>query len=310
MKELLKNSKKIIKYFYIQLIQGNFKTNIKISFLYIIGSFFYYLSLSKINLNGITCLKKNSFKCFFAILENVIISSILIFISIYIIFIFKLNKFHLFNIFIIYLFFLLINHDNGLVRHGIYNFLGFIFLLFFSFIIFGYIKCLYFLTKILKYRKIVFTILFFTSFSPIFLFLNIYKINHFSCKNWAKGLNDTYIDNTSKDYPCLINIPKNNSCYLSEIGHYFGFYSKFRPTCSDNGLLQSQKNYFLKSIKNYNIKYYNISKKNYFGYPMTNNDKFSIAEYGNTLFKGKKSLEEELHKNIILMDLYIKNKTK
>ena len=43
---------------------------------------------------------------------------------------------------------------------------------------------------------------------------------------------------------------------------------------------------------------------------MTNNDKFKIIEYGNTFIKGKKSLEEELHKNIIFMDLYKKNKTK
>jgi hypothetical protein len=43
---------------------------------------------------------------------------------------------------------------------------------------------------------------------------------------------------------------------------------------------------------------------------MTNNGKFKIIEYGNTFIQGNKSLEEELHKNIILMDLFIKNKTK
>ena len=43
---------------------------------------------------------------------------------------------------------------------------------------------------------------------------------------------------------------------------------------------------------------------------MTNNDKYNIVEFGNTFIKGKKDLEEELHKNIILMDLYIKNKNK
>jgi hypothetical protein len=126
----------------------------------------------------------------------------------------------------------------------------------------------------------------------------------------AKGLNDSYIDNTSKDYPCLINIPENNSCYLSEIGKFFDLTPKYRPTCLDNELLKRQSTYFLKSLKNYNIKYYNISNKNYFGYPITNNDKYSIAEFGNTFIKGKKDLETELHKNLILMDLYIKNKNK
>ena len=135
-------------------------------------------------------------------------------------------------------------------------------------------------------------------------------MNHFSCNNWAKGLNDTYIDNTSKDYPCLINIHKDNSCYLSEIGKYFDISSKFWPFCLDNELIQYQKKYFLNSIKKYDIKYHNLSKKNYFGYPTTNNNKYSIKKFGNTLSRGKMNLEEELFKNIIFMDLYLKNKTK
>jgi hypothetical protein len=166
------------------------------------------------------------------------------------------------------------------------------------------------ITKKLKYRKIFFIILFFISLSTVFLFFNLYKLNHSSCRSWAKGLNDSYIDNTSKDYPCLINIPENNNCYLSEIGKFFDLTPKYRPTCLDNELLKRQSTYYLKSLKNYNIKYYNISNKNYFGYPMTNNDKYSIAEFGNTFIKGKKDLEKELHKNLILMDLYIKNKNK
>ena len=309
MEKKLKISKKI-NFFLIHLNKGYFKTNVKISFLYIIGSLFYYLSLARVNINGFKCLKKENFLCFFAIIENVLISSILISISIYIIFIFKLSKFHLFNIFIIYIFFLLINHDSQIVRHGIYNFLAFIFLLFFSFILYFYIKCLYFFAKLLKYRKIFFFIFLCISFSPIFLVVNIYRVNHFSCKNWTKGFNDSYIDNASKDYPCLINIPKNNTCYLPEIGNFFNFYSKFRPSCLDNQLWQSQSNYFLKSIKKLNIKYYNISNKNYFGFPLTNNDKFTIIEYGSLLNKGVKNLEQDLHRNIILMDLFKKNKTK
>jgi hypothetical protein len=306
MEEKYKILKKKIKYFFIHINHGYYLANVKISIFYLIGSLFYYWSLVEINLDGIQCFKKKDFRCIFAIAENVLISSILINISIYLICIFKLKKFHFFNIFIIFLFFLLIDHDNGLVRHGIYNFLGFIFLFSLSFILFYYAKCLYYFSKIFKFRKICFAILF--SFSPLFLFLYIYKKNHFLCNNWTKGLNDTYIDNKSKDYPCLINIPENNACYLPEIGKYFDFYSKFRTTCLDNELLQSQKNGFLNSIKEYNIKYYNISNKKYFGYPMTNNDKFKIIEYGNKFIQGNKSLEEELYKNIILMDLYIKIK--
>ena len=288
----------------------NFNINVKITTFYIIGYLYYYWSLTKINPNRIKCIKGVDFKCFYIIAEFVLISSFIINIIIYIILFFKLNKFHLFNILIIFIYFYFIDHDSGLVKHGIYNFLGFITSSFFLFIIFSYTKCLHFFSKKLKYKTIYFAFIFFLNFSPIFFFLNSHKLNRFSCNNWAKGLNETYIDNTSKDYPCLINIPKNNSCYLDEIGKYFDFSSKFRPICQDNELLESQSKYFLNSIKNYNIKYYNISNKNYFGFPLTNNDKFNIQEFGTILSKNKKNLEEELHKNIILMDLYIKNRTK
>ena len=83
-----------------------------------------------------------------------------------------------------------------------------------------------------------------------------------------------------------------------------------RPTCLDDELFQSQRKYFLSSLKKYNIKYFNISNKKYFGYPNTNNDKYKIRDYGTILTNSTKNLEKDLHKNIILMDLYIKNKTK
>ena len=284
--------------------------NVKIVIFYIIGCLFYYWSLVRINPKRIKCLKGKDFKCFYMIAEFVLISSIIISITIYIILFNKLKKFHLFNIFIIYIIFYFKDHDSGLVKHGIYNFIGFIFLSSFSFIFLCYINCIYFFSKKLKYRNIYFFVLFFLHFSPIFLFFNKHKLNHFSCNNWTKGLNDTYIDNTSKDYPCLINIPKNNSCYLDEIGKIFDFSSKFRPTCLNNELLQSQSKYFLKEIKKYNIKYYNISNKKDFGYPITNNDKFNIREFRTILSKDKRGLEDKLHKNIILMDLFKKNKTK
>ena len=292
------------------LCKNDFIINVKIITFYIIGCLYYYWSLVRINPNRIYCFKRWNFMCFYMIAYFVLISSIITSITIYMILFFKLKKFHLFNIFIIYLFFYLKDHDNGLINHGIYNFLGFIYLSFFLFIIFCYIQCIYFFSRKLKYKNINFVILLFFFCSPIFFFFNELKLNNFSCRNWAKGLNETYIDNTSKDYPCLINIPKSNSCYLDKIGKYLDFSSKFRPTCLDKELIQSQSKYFLDSIKSYNIKYYNISKKNYFGYPLTNNDKFSIREFGTILSMGSKKLEKKLHKNIILMDLYIKNKTK
>ena len=49
--------------------------------------------------------------------------------------------------------------------------------------------------------------------------------------------------------------------------------------------------------------------QNCFGYPITTNGKFSMDDFGNTIHKGQKRLLSELNNNIILMDLYKKNKT-
>jgi hypothetical protein len=137
-----------------------FTINIKISIIYIIGSLFYYWSLARINTKEIMCLKVKEFRCFYMIAQYVLISSTLISITIYIIVFFKLQKYHLFNIFIIFIFFYLIDHDGGLVKHGIYNFLGFIFLSIFLLIFLCYTKCLCFLSKKLKYKNAYFSIFF------------------------------------------------------------------------------------------------------------------------------------------------------
>ena len=44
------------------------------------------------------------------------------------------------------------------------------------------------------------TMMFFSEF-----FVNSY----FDCKDWGKGLNNTYIDNNKNKYGCLIKIPKS-----------------------------------------------------------------------------------------------------
>ena len=132
-------------------------------------------------------------------------------------------------------------------------------------------------------------------------------MSHFSCYNWNKGLNNSFIDNYSKDYPCIINIPLPNSCYYSAIGPYFDFTKKYRPTCLDSNLTYEKK-IFLKDMKN--LKYYKISKKNHFGYPLTNNNEFEPNIYGTIVFPGNKSFEKDINEKVILMDLYNKNKEK
>ena len=135
-----------------------------------------------------------------------------------------------------------------------------------------------------------------------------FKSTHFSCIDWDRGLNDTYINN-SKIYPCTINIPQPHSCYLSELGQFFDFSSKYRPSCLDSKLISYEQYSFLKYYK-HKSKYSRISANNHFGFPITNTGEYNPYYFG-TIFKpGNKTLYTLVNNNIILMDLYNKKKSK
>ena len=171
------------------------------------------------------------------------------------------------------------------------------------FIFLNYIHFLYYLCK--KNKKIFFTIS--TLPLPFLLILfNIYKVKKFKCDTWAKGLNNTYIDNYSKKYPCKILIPKQHSCYLSQIGPYFNFVEKFTPTCQSPKILIHNKRSFLNNLNK--IKHLEKSKKNHFGYPLTNNEFFNPNDFGSISNPGNLSFEILINQKVILMDLYDKYK--
>lgn len=105
---------------------NNFKKTFKrIETLYILGIFFYILSLHHINGYEMVCFNRNGVNCFFMIVKLLSLSSIIICIAIYIIIIKKYKKIHLFNISIIYIFLLLIDHSTGIIKHGLFNFIFF-----------------------------------------------------------------------------------------------------------------------------------------------------------------------------------------
>ena len=49
---------------------------------------------------------------------------------------------------------------------------------------------------------------------------------------------------------------------------------------------------------------------NHFAFPITNNQKYNPDKFGTILKKGKKSFFKEINNDILLMDLYLKNKSK
>ena len=284
------------------------KKNLKLTIIYLIGIYMYYLSLSPINSTGMNCFRKSNLYCIMTIAKLVVSSSGLMLFTFYVIFYYKIYlKFHLFIIIIPYIYLFYIDQNAEIVKHGFYNFIGFIGITILFIIIASYVFTLrYFI------RNSRLMIYFFTApFLILFILFKLYKRNHFFCVEWDKGLNNTYIDNDSKDYPCKINIPKNNTCFIPEIGRLIDFTSLYRPSCKNIDYIKSQIKYFRRSLDRLgeNISYYNLSRRKIFGYPLTNNQNYSYNSCGTLVSPSLINLETELHKNIILMDLYLKNKT-
>ena len=273
--------------------------------LYSLGIIFYALSLDNIKGPDLKCFFFSGLNCMQFLALLVFISSALTSFSIYLILFKNKNKIHLLLICLIYLIFYFVDHNDGLLVHGLYNFIVFVIISIILFLMILILHFTYFLFYKKKYYIIILIILFF--FFSQYKF-KIYKFKNFSCQNWSKGFNDSIIDNLSKDYPCKIIFPKPNSCYISGIGAFFDFTSLYRPNCSNLNLMKNNKKKFLTDIKD--LKYISLSDKKRFGYPLTNNEEFDPYEYGAMLYHLKKRFDQDVNKKVILMDLYDKEKNK
>jgi hypothetical protein len=124
-------------------------------------------------------------------------------------------------------------------------------------------------------------------------------INPINCDDWAKGLNNTFIDNNIKKHGCQIHFPKK--CPY-KIGKYFQDITKIRKIKCENGNINARKKILLSS-KSSNI---NKNTKR-FGLPFTNKDPICLIDFKDGILIKKYFLN-----NIIDMDNYtqINNKTK
>ena len=117
------------------------------------------------------------------------------------------SKYYIILIFAIFAEFIIRDHDSTFLNHGILNLLGFFVIIFFGEII---IIIIVLFCKLYKYKNkipFIISIIIFTVFSSIIVIKN--KDNFF-CKDWDKGLNNTYIDNNISKYPCKMKIQKVN----------------------------------------------------------------------------------------------------
>ena len=158
----------------------------------------------------------------------------------------------------VFFLFYLYSHGIGFDNHGYYN------IAYFFVIIIPALIIIYFLHHSfrLKRKKII---LLYIEVILIFLFIfqiTIYNSN--GCEDWAKGLNETSIDNDKNKYGCIIQIPK--SCYY-KIGKYFLDINKYSNLNCKNFELYSKKNILSSSKSPY------INKNtSYIGFPLINKE--------------------------------------
>ena len=87
-----------------------------------------------------SCYSRIRLECIYFLIKLTLISSCLISSSIYLILFKNYLKIHLLIIFFIYLIFYLIDHNNKIIKHGLYNFIGFVISTFVLILIFCYTK--------------------------------------------------------------------------------------------------------------------------------------------------------------------------
>ena len=70
------------------------------------------------------------------------------------------------------------------------------------------------------------------------------KIFNFSCEFWDYGLNNTKINNIDKNYPCKIEIPQKNQCYMTAFNGWFDWSNMLNMKCDTPRVRRKQYRVF------------------------------------------------------------------
>ena len=221
--------------------------------LFIISYYCYYLSLEKCFKGEDRCSK--NFNWIKLKLSQYIISVVLI-IFLFALIIYKIiSKLHLIHFIMTFICFYNYSHSVYFHDHGLFNFIGLFFVLFLSIIFLFILKIFLAIVKNkFKYK-----------FIAIFVLLLLFNVivDPYNCDDWAKGLNNTYIENDVNKYGCQIQFPKK--CVYKLIGYTQDLSFWSGRNCSNKGR-NARKNILRFSKSPYINK--NTLK---FGFPLTNN---------------------------------------
>ena len=170
------------------------------------------------------------------------------------------------------------DHGDNFNSHGKLNLFAL-----FSITIIGEIIILFILLYkyLFKKRKYFISFLITLFFCIISIIIILKNKDNYYCKDWDKGLNNTYINNDKSIYPCKINIPKKN-CLIGVIGPFIDFSKILNIKCEKRN--SKEKNIL---IKNSNLKNKENIKR--IGYPITIGKEEEIhgryTLYGESLYK-------------------------
>jgi hypothetical protein len=196
-----------------------------------------------------------------------------------------LTKIHLIHVFIFLSSFYIYSHGQEFYDHGLFNFLGYIIIVITIIILFLPLNIIVYLIR-KKKKTSVFIYVSFLIFLLLFYFYFIHsKLN---CRDWHRGLNNTFIENDVNKFGCQIKFPK--ICPY-KIGTYFLDLSKIYNIKCGNDLNGKEK-----TLKFSDSLYINENTTR-FGYPLTNKDPMCLN-------KPKKTSNIDLYvkKNILDMD--------
>ena len=261
--EPLSNSSEETKINYIPIkkntvsLYGRRKVLNILAFLYIFkGRYDYLLSLEGCSASEHDCLFNIGY-----ILRDIdnCVNSTMYFL--FVLFLIQMNlcsRYYIIPVIIIFAELIITDHDSTFLHHGILNLLGF-----FVILSVGEVLILIFLILYKSYkskRRIIFYPLLTILFILVSIFIYKNKENYY-CKDWDKGLNNTYIDNDKSKYPCLMNIPKRK-CLINIIGPFIDASKIVGRNCK---VREEKEKTLLKDISTFKDK----EKVKRIGYPIT-----------------------------------------
>ena len=260
--------------------------------MFLLSYFLYYLSLEKC-LDGFDiCGTKNKWliiKSIEAISSSLILSFLIEGM------IFKIiSKFHLIHIIFIYIYFYKYSHGIDFYDHGFFNLIGCFTIIILILLILTPFNILLHLLIIKKNK--VYSLIYLSFLFILFPLLTKFSKSYMNCDDWARGLNNTIIDNNITEYSCSIIFPK--FCPY-KIGKYAFDFSKIKGLRCDGVNTRS------KLLQISNPQYINESTKR-IGIPLTNKDS-NLFSYQSSIFDYFKNHLVDMDNSNLVKEIYNNN---